>query len=78
MTGQPLPNGYRNKMDTPKIKQIVYISKATTGLERKDVEDILESARDKNQGLDITSFLLFNGKSFVQLLEGAPEDVSNL
>ena len=34
MTGQPLPNGYRNKMDTPKIKQIVYISKATTGLER--------------------------------------------
>ncbi len=78
MTGQPLPNGYRNKMDTPKIKQIVYISKATTGLERKDVEDILESARDKNQGLDITGFLLFNGKSFVQLLEGAPEDVSNL
>jgi len=78
MTGQPLPNGYRNKMDTPKIKQIVYISKATSGLERKDVEDILESARDKNQGLDITSFLLFNGKSFVQLLEGAPEDVSNL
>jgi len=78
MTGQPLPNGYRNKMDTPKIKQIVYIFKAITGLERKDVEDILESARDKNQGLDITGFLLFNGKSFVQLLEGAPEDVSNL
>lgn len=63
---------------TPIIKQMVYISKARPGLKASDVEAILESARGKNQGLDITGFLLFNGKTFVQLLEGPPENVTRL
>jgi hypothetical protein len=66
-------------MDTPDvIKQMVYLSKARPGLARGDVEQILEIAREKNQALDITGFLLFNGKTFVQLLEGPPENVTRL
>lgn len=78
-TGKPEPNGRRSKMDTPEvIKQIVYISRAAKNLKPQDVEDILEVAREKNHQLDITGFLLFNGKSFVQLLEGPPENVTRL
>lgn len=66
-------------MDTPEIiKQMVYVSKARPGLATADVEQILDIARQKNHALDITGFLLFNGKTFVQLLEGPPENVTRL
>ena len=78
-SGKPEPNGRRDEMDTPEvIKQIVYISHGSKNLDPQDVEDILEIARAKNHQLDITGFLLFNGKSFVQLLEGPPENVTRL
>jgi len=66
-------------MDAPDvIKQIVYVSRATRDLTRQDVDRILETARERNHSLDISGFLLFNGGTFVQLLEGPPGNVSSL
>ena len=58
--------------------QLVYSSKATTSLSQSSVEDILEKARKNNQQSAITGFLLFDGASFLQLLEGEERAVTDL
>ncbi len=79
MTGSASPYGLRRTMDTSEmIKQIVYVSRATPELARQDVDQILDTARERNRSLDISGFLLFNGNRFVQLLEGPPGNVSSL
>lgn len=51
------------------INQYVYISTAQ-GLSRGDIEAILETCARKNVAHEITGLLLYNGRNFLQLLEG--------
>jgi len=57
------------------IEQIFYRSDVATTMSAEDLEMLLQKARAKNQGLEVTGFLLFDGKRFLQLLEG-PEGVA--
>lgn len=51
------------------LSQYLYISTAPT-LPRKDVDAILAASARNNQARGITGLLLFNGRNFLQLLEG--------
>jgi hypothetical protein len=49
---------------------LVYASAAGEGFQLTDLEEILRVARTNNARDDITGMLLFEGKSFLQVLEG--------
>lgn len=51
------------------IQQYVYISTAH-GLSREQVEEILEACARNNSASNVTGLLLYNGRNFLQLLEG--------
>ena len=51
------------------MRRIVYVSTAT-GLSAADIAEILESAQRNNAQREITGFLLYNGRNFLQLIEG--------
>ncbi|MDN3646892.1 BLUF domain-containing protein [Pontixanthobacter aestiaquae] len=55
------------------MRQFVYISTAAHEVSNDDVVNILESSRRNNPDRGITGFLIFNGRNFLQLVEG-PED----
>lgn len=57
----------------PNTARLIYVSTARPGLIFADIEAILDAARTRNASEDITGLLLFDGSSFMQLLEG-PED----
>ena len=59
------------------IKQYVYISTAV-GLSREQVGEILVTCAHNNVEQDITGLLLYNGRNFLQLLEGQPEALDKL
>ena len=51
------------------ISQYVYISTAQD-LSRDQVEGILQTCARNNVAQDVTGLLLYNGRNFLQLLEG--------
>ncbi|RJY09576.1 BLUF domain-containing protein [Aurantiacibacter aquimixticola] len=51
------------------MRQVLYISTAP-GLSESDVDAILQSSRRNNPAAGITGFLIYNGRNFIQLLEG--------
>lgn len=55
--------------------QITYISSARPTLILSDVEDILQVSRRRNQNDRITGLLIYDGKRFLQVLEGPLEAV---
>jgi hypothetical protein len=55
------------------MRQFVYISTAAPDLGQVDIVDILEASARNNPERGITGFLLFNGRNFLQLVEG-PKD----
>lgn len=57
------------------IFQLTYISTAQEWVGQAECEAILQEARERNALSDVTGLLLFNGKRFLQVLEGAEEDV---
>ncbi|UAB78475.1 BLUF domain-containing protein [Erythrobacter sp. SCSIO 43205] len=59
------------------IKQYVYISTAV-GLSREEVNAILETCARNNAEQDVTGLLLYNGRNFLQLLEGQGERLDRL
>jgi Sensors of blue-light using FAD len=61
--------------DSVPIEQILYIS-TITPLATVEMSSILSSARRNNQAADITGLLLFNGKRFLQVLEGPADAVT--
>ena len=65
-------------LEKSSIYQVVYASKVTQGLTDKDLMDILEVARNKNQETGITGALIYNEGFFLQLLEGEQEKVNDL
>lgn len=52
------------------MRQFVYISTGAPDLGSDDITKILEASERNNPGRDITGFLLFNGRNFLQLVEG--------
>ena len=60
------------------LHQIVYVSAAAAGFTLADLESILRTARAHNAEAGITGVLLFEGASFLQVLEGRAEDIDPL
>ena len=60
------------------LEHLVYLSKARPGLSAVDVRAILGSAQVKNRRRDVTGFLLYSGRHFVQVLEGRPAELDEL
>lgn len=58
-----------------KVRQIVYTSTASRGFETGQLGPILYSARFHNRQNQVTGLLLFDGKRFLQALEGDADDV---
>lgn len=56
------------------ISQYLYISTAPS-LSREEVEAILSASQRNNTDRGITGLLLYNGRNFLQLLEGEESDL---
>lgn len=59
------------------LSQYLYISTAPT-LSRDEVDAILATSARNNPAKDITGILLYNGRNFLQLLEGEEEELVSL
>ena len=59
------------------LSQCLYISTAPS-LSREEVDAILEASARNNPAPGITGLLLYNGRNFLQLLEGEVEDIEAL
>lgn len=59
------------------ISQYLYISTAPS-LSREDVDDILASSQRNNSMIGVTGLLLYNGRNFLQLLEGEESELVSL
>ncbi|RZA15110.1 MAG: BLUF domain-containing protein, partial [Proteobacteria bacterium] len=55
--------------------QLTYISTARPTLLLSDVEGILTTSRRRNALAQVTGLLIFDGKRFLQALEGSLEEV---
>jgi len=55
--------------------QLAYISSSRPGLTLADVEDILTGSRRRNEADRVTGLLIFDGRRFLQVLEGNAETV---
>lgn len=62
----------------PLITQLIYVSLPAQQLSENDVDKILVAARAKNLERRITGFLLFDGRMFMQLIEGPRHEVEDL
>ena len=60
------------------LEQVIYLSKARPELDAVDVRAILGSAQVKNRRRDVTGFLLYSGRHFVQVLEGRTAELDAL
>ena len=59
------------------LSQYLYISTAPT-LSRDEVDAILATSARNNPARGITGLLLYNGRNFLQLIEGEEEDLVGL
>jgi len=59
------------------ISQYLYISTAPD-LNREDVDAILASSQRNNPEINVTGMLLYNGRNFLQLLEGEESQLVSL
>ena len=59
------------------ISQYLYISTAPS-LSREEVDAILASSQRNNAVRDVTGLLLYNGRNFLQLLEGEESELVSL
>ncbi|MGZ3873285.1 MAG: BLUF domain-containing protein [Mucilaginibacter sp.] len=60
------------------MKHIAYISTAIKLLADAELLEILRTARTNNLEHHITGVLLYSGGTFIQALEGGPEDVDKI
>jgi hypothetical protein len=60
------------------LYRLVYVSAARPGLSDQDIEAILNASQSNNDERRITGYLVHNGPGFMQLLEGPPEEVSDI
>ena len=57
------------------MNRLVYLSAAKPSLNQQDLDQILSTSRDNNKIAGLTGLLLFGRGSFIQVLEGEPEDI---
>ncbi len=62
----------------PQIYSIIYTSTATSFLSNQELEDILKSARQRNEKYQVTGVLLYADGRFMQYLEGALADLDEV
>lgn len=60
------------------LLQIIYASASDVKMKADELSEILNSARENNAKADISGMLVYHSGSFLQVLEGPEEDVSNL
>ncbi|HXG99940.1 MAG TPA: BLUF domain-containing protein [Sphingomicrobium sp.] len=60
------------------LKALTYTSWARAGIRSDEVDSILSSARVNNPLEGLTGVLIFNGESFMQILEGGESAVDGL
>ena len=60
------------------MHQLVYTSTAQKGLTNDELMTILQTSRENNSQRDITGLLLYKQGRFLQVLEGAQEDLHSL
>ena len=60
------------------VLRLIYFSTARLGLGSADLEDILSRAVAHNLAHGVTGVLLFNGRNFLQVLEGPRQLVEQL
>ena len=65
-------------MDAMKIKQLVYISKATVPFTSASLKALTELSNDNNKKLNITGCMAYSSGYFLQLLEGGEVAVDSL
>jgi hypothetical protein len=58
--------------------RLVYVSTARPGLSDSDIEDLLNVAQSNNDERYLTGYLVHNGPSFMQLLEGPKAEVDEI
>ena len=58
--------------------QVIYSSESATPMQMDDLEDILESARERNAKAGITGALVYVDGFFLQILEGEAKAVETL
>lgn len=60
------------------LVRLIYYSSAVPGLTLTDVKDILTTARDNNQQMEVCGMLCYDNQYFLQALEGDNKVVSEL
>ncbi len=60
------------------LYELIYTSLAVREMTKEDLNNILTVARDENKRLRITGILLYQNRTFIQLLEGEKEAVCEL
>ena len=58
--------------------QLIYISSARPGTTAADCAEILAASRRNNGRVGVSGLLLFNGKRFLQALEGSEAEVRHI
>lgn len=58
--------------------QLVYVSRATQDMTPENLTGLLAKIRPNNQKNAITGMLLFDGRSFMQVIEGNSRDIQHL
>ena len=58
--------------------QLLYVSTAAQDLAQNDLDDIVGGAVVRNANLEVTGSLYYNGRNFMQLLEGPALALHNL
>jgi len=58
--------------------QLTYCSKASNDVNEEVIENILETARKRNETLGVTGCLVFHKHAFVQIIEGEKEQIQLL
>lgn len=65
-------------MAQEELVQLLYCSTPTSKFSISDIDTILERCSKNNPARDVTGFLIFDGKTFVQLLEGPTDSVKEI
>jgi Sensors of blue-light using FAD len=60
------------------LVSLVYVSSSIQQLTGDEILDILRTARQKNERMDITGMLLYKDGNFMQALEGPRAQIENL
>lgn len=73
-----IPNQTSTDPAASGLRQVLYISRATSAVTDAEIKKILNSSRRNNRRSDITGCLLVTDRHFVQVLEGDGQALSAL